>query len=312
MTLQPLKVYFSITFMSCNHASLIERLESRLDFLEKENLNNKEIFKGLKSDHEEIKTQTLDLQKENKELKLEVKQLKKENKILKGKLKAYENSNTPSSKKRNKKQTQGPYKKSGREKGHPGSGRPFPKPTEEKEFKNSCCPNCSSIKIEELGKETIIQEEISKPEPIRVIKNTIFKYKCKCCNRSFEAKNDVFKHSRVGINLATEIMISKFEERLPLQKIQNRLKRRHNCYVSKAGILGIITRVTNYLNSLHQKLMNLLITMKFIYADETSWRVKGKNNWLWSFSNKLLSVFLLRKGRGKNQLKKCLTITKEF
>ncbi len=252
-------------------SSLTKRLESKLDSLEKE-----------------------------------VRKLKRENKKLKGKLKAYENSNTPSSKKRNKKQTKGPHKKSGRPKGHEGSGRPYPEPTEEQEFSSSCCPNCSSLMIEKVSEETIIQEEISKPEPIRVIKNTIFNYKCHGCKRQFESRNDVLKHSRVGINLATEIVISKFEERLPLQKIQNKLMRRHNCYISKAGILGVITRISNYLKSMYNKLLTLIITMKFIYADETSWRIKGQNNWLWTFCNKLISIFLIRKSRGRKPVEEVL------
>jgi len=271
MTTHLFKLAFSVLFMSCNHDSIIERLESRLNFLEKE-----------------------------------VKLLKKENKELKNKLKVYENSNTPSSKKRNKKQTKGPHKKSGRKEGHEGSGRPYPEATEEQEFSSSCCPNCSSLMIEKLGEETIIQEEISKPEPIKIIKNKIYNYKCHGCKRHFEAKNDVLKHSRVGINLAIEIIISKFEERLPLQKIQNRLIRRHNCYISKAGLLGIITRVCNYLTSQYNKLLSLVVMMKFIYADETSWRINGQNNWLWSFCNKLISVFMIRKSRGRKPVEEVL------
>lgn len=246
------------------------------------------------------------LEIENKALKLENKELKTDNKMLKSKLKSYENSNTPSSKKRNKKQTTQPHKTSGRLNGHKGSGRPYPELTEEQNFSSSCCPNCSSSFIEKLGEETIIQEEISKPEPIKVIKNIIFNYRCNGCNRNFEAKNDVLKNSRIGINLVTEILISKYEERLPLSKIQSRLLRRHNCYISESGILGIINRICNYLVSLHTKLMNLLITMKFIYADETSWRVLGQNHWLWSFSNKLISVFMLRKSRGKKPISEVL------
>lgn len=265
--------------------SLIKRLESKLNQLEK---------------------RVCSLEKENKQLRKENRQLKKENKELKAKLKAYENSNTPSSKKRNKKQTKGPYKKSGRKKGHEGSGRPYPKPNEELEFSSSCCPNCSSFLINKIGEDTIIQEEISKPEPVRVIKNKIFNYKCQSCKRHFEAKNDVLKNSRIGINLATEIIMSKYEERLTLQKIQNRLMRRHNCYISKAGILGVITRVCNYLTSQYNQLLSLVVLMKFIYADETSWRIKGQNHWLWSFCNKLISVFMIRKSRGRKPVEEIL------
>lgn len=271
--------------MSNNHDSIIKRLESRMDSLE-----NK------------VKT----LKQENKKLKTENKELKKEVKQLKSKLKAYENSHTPSSKRRNKKQTKGPYKKSGREKGHKGSGRAYPEPSEEIEFKEEFCPKCSSPQIEVIDIEESIQEEISKPEPVKVIKNKIYKYICKHCKTKFEAKNNVLKKSRFGINLVTEIIISKFEERLPLQKLQNRLLRRHSCYISKSGIWGIIIRVSTFLKILYKKLLGVLSLMKFLYGDETSLRVKGQNWWLWTFCNKLISIFLLRKSRGKKVLEEAL------
>ena len=193
-------------------------------------------FNNLEKRVYSLEEENIKLKAENKKLKKENKQLKLENKKLKSRLKAYENSNTPSSKKRNKKQTQGPYKKSGQPKGHKGSGRPFKAPTEEQEFKEFECSHCSSPQIVIVDVEDIIQEEIPKPEPVKVIKNRIYKYACKCCGNHFEAKNNIFKKSRIGLNLATEIVISKFEERLPLQKIQNRLLRRYNCYISTSGI----------------------------------------------------------------------------
>jgi transposase len=270
-----------------NHeTSILLRLESKLIVLE-----NRVSF----------------LEKENKELKIQNKALKAENKELKGRLKIYENSNTPSSKKRNKKQTIGPHSSPGRCEGHKGSGRPYPKPTHEQVFSNSCCPNCTSSDINLLDKQIIIQEEISKPIPVKVIKNTIFNYKCKTCNQQFEAKNDILKNSRIGINVVTEILISKYEERLPLSKIKNKLLRQYNLKISKSGILGIINRVCDNLKCLYFKLLNLVKFMKFIYADETSWRVKGQNNWLWSFSNKLISIFMLRKSRGKGPVDEILS-----
>ncbi len=178
MTPHTFKSFFSKLFMSCKHEILISKLELKLNSFEKR-INF--------------------LEENNNKLIIENKKLKKENKELKGKLKVYENSNTPSSKRRNKKQTKEPHKKSGRPEGHKGSGRPYPKPTEEQEFSSSCCPNCSSTMIKKINEETIIQEEISKPEPIKVIKNTIFNYKCYGCKRHFEAKNDISKHSRIGI-----------------------------------------------------------------------------------------------------------------
>jgi transposase len=82
--------------------------------------------------------------------------------------------------------------------------------------------------------------------------------------------------------------------------------RRHNCYISKAGILGVITRVSNYLTSQYNRLLSLVVLMKFIYADETSWRIKGQNHWLWSFCNKLISVFMIRKSRGQKPVREIL------
>ena len=239
-------------------------------------------------------------------MKEEIKSLKAENKELKARLKIYENSNTPSSKKRNKKQTNEPKKSSGREVGHIGSGKVYLKPTHTQNFSSSCCPNCFCSQIKKIDETIIINEEISSPKPVKVIKNIIYNFKCNNCERKFESKNDVLKKSRFGINVISEILISKFEERLPLVKIKNKLIRQYNLKISTSGINGIICRVSNHLNNVYLKLLNKINEMRFVYADETSWRVSGKNYWLWSFSNKLISVFMLRKSRGRKPVKEIL------
>ncbi|MEK7756548.1 MAG: IS66 family transposase, partial [Planctomycetota bacterium] len=50
---------------------------------------------------------------------------------------------------------------------------------------------------------------------------------------------------------------------------------------------------------IYKKLLESLKTSPFIHADETGWRIDGKNHWLWKFSDKKICVSHIDKGRGQ-------------
>ncbi|MDG6977804.1 MAG: transposase [Nitrososphaerota archaeon] len=55
-----------------------------------------------------------------------------------------------------------------------------------------------------------------------------------------------------------------------------------------------------------KELKNELIKEASIHGDETSWRIKGKNHWLWAFLGKWSVVYEVDRSRGKDVPKKIL------
>src|SRR5207247_10534485 len=55
-----------------------------------------------------------------------------------------------------------------------------------------------------------------------------------------------------------------------------------------------------------QKLLELLRQQPVVHADETGWRINGKNVWAWCFANPRLAVFLIDEHRSADVLKKAL------
>jgi hypothetical protein len=67
-----------------------------------------------------------------------------------------------------------------------------------------------------------------------------------------------------------------------------------------------VSTITGFKNHLKEKALpiysELLEELKkspFIHADETGWRLEGKNHWLWKFSNKKICYSHIDKGRGQ-------------
>lgn len=164
--------------------------------------------------------------------------LHKENKELKARLRAYENPHTPPSLSKKKKPPGRGKGKLGAPKGHPKYERPEPKPTKTVEHKESACPHCKHKLKKPYRIERRIIEEIPEPQPVEVTEHLIYHYKCSHCNREVVPAHNLSR-GRFGPNLETHIVLSRFEDRLPLRKVSRSLKRHYKIGISNTAVLKI-------------------------------------------------------------------------
>lgn len=61
----------------------------------------------------------------------------------------------------------------------------------------------------------------------------------------------------------------------------------------------MLSRVGEFFSPAHEELKTELRGEKHLHADETGWRVEGNNQWLWSFSNEKISVYVIEPTRGQ-------------
>ena len=66
-----------------------------------------------------------------------------------------------------------------------------------------------------------------------------------------------------------------------------------------SSIAGFRYQLKRAGSPLYRMLAESLKNGSFIHADETGWKVNGKNHWLWKFSNKKVSVSHIDKSRGQ-------------
>lgn len=226
---------------------------------------------------------------------------------LQKKLLAYENANTPSSKLRfppriineNK-------KKPGQKEGHKGTTRETAHPTMTLEIIKEKCPHCNTKLNKPFKTTSKIIEEIPEPQPVEVTEYRINHYQCRNCGREVIAKAPLLENSKFGVNTLTHVTLLKFEDRLPLRKVCSALKRQFNLDISSATVLDITKRVSDKLLGEYNKIKTSLRRSKSVNIDETGMRVGGLNFYLWVFTSKDVTLYVIRKSRGKDVVEEVL------
>lgn len=240
-----------------------------------------------------------------KKLEKRLIELEKQNAEIKRLLAAYENAHTPYSRKLFKQKPKVTDKKRGRPSGLPGSTRPIPRPDRTVEKKFSKCPNCNG-KLNHLRKESIVIEEIPKPQPIVVTEFINNHYECKNCGEVIAKDENCPEQGRFGHNVLAHCALMKFEDRLTFRKLCGSLKRHYGFEITPASIMNMTRNVYRKLEPEHEELVNTIRASSCVYADETSMRINGTNCWIWIFAAKDAVLCVIRKSRGKKVVKEIL------
>src|SRR5437762_62416 len=105
-------------------------------------------------------------------------------------------------------------------------------------------------------------------------------------------------HGQIGINaLALGVML-RVRHRLPFRQIAQVFDKMAGLKISAAGLVKQIKRIARWLEAEYQKLILKMRASKVIHADETGWRIDGKNAWTWVFTQPLLTLFVTDQSRG--------------
>ena len=165
--------------------------------------------------------------------------------------------------------------KLGAKKGHPKWERKKPAPNVIVEYKEKSCPHCNS----NLGLPTeikeIIEEEIPKPQPLKVIKHVVNCYKCPKCQRKVISKNNA-PRGCFGKNVQTHVTLLKFEDRLPLRRVGSSLERHYGLNITNSGIYGITKQVSRKLGKPTYEIIKDIRSGDIAYIDETKYKLNGQ------------------------------------
>lgn len=220
---------------------------------------------------------------------------------------AYENAHTPNSKIRFPPKIINENKYApGQKQGHKGMTRTKPKPTSSIEIIEESCPHCNSKLNKPFKTTSKIIEEIPEPQSIEVTEYKINHYKCDKCGKEVVAQAPIPEKSSFGANTLAHVTCLKFEDRLPLRKVCSALKRQFNLEISSATVLDMTHRVSNRLLTEYNKIKYSLRTSKSVNIDETGMRVDGLNFYLWVFTTKKNTLYVIRKSRAKGVIDEVL------
>lgn len=239
------------------------------------------------------------LKKEVKSLREEVILLRDENKSLRKRIEELEGiikeKNKPSFIKEAVKEVP---EKTGQKEGHIGYSRHIPERIDEiKEHKLDKCPICGELVSDTQEIRERIIEDIEQPK-IKNTKHLIHRCYCKKCDKIVEAEiEDALPNARFGLKLMLLVLILKLDSRVTSNKIVSILDTIFGIKISDGEIYNILKQLSEAFGDYYEELVIKIKEALTKHIDETSWRINGKNNWLWLFINKEVALYVVEKQR---------------
>jgi transposase len=95
-----------------------------------------------------------------------------------------------------------------------------------------------------------------------------------------------------GAGLLTQVIVSKYEDHLPLYRQEKLYRERHGVNLSRQTLCGWVDAAADWLSPIYREMKATLLARDYLQADETPIRyldpdVKGKSQagWLWTYSH---------------------------
>ena len=293
----------------------ITQLKEELEKERNEKQSGLQHVEKLKKENEDLKKQAERLNERTKHLNERTKHLRKENKYLKKQLAQFQGSapflassdktseagGVPSSKtyyRRNRQE--GTKKARGGQLGHIGHWRKKPTPNSPSLYvETEECPCCGTLldKPVKGAEESRTITEIPVPKP-RIFKIIYLRYWCKKCKKLVRGEVSwIPPNQEFGPSVASWIAYQRMLG-LSIEKIQSSLYETYEIKMSEATILKLEKWVADTLKEDYDKLHEEIVRMKSVNADETGFRIDGKNGWLWVFTSVVGSYYKVSPTRG--------------
>ncbi len=253
------------------------------------------------------------LKQENKELKeqiirLEIRIKEFENELIECRRASFRQAAPFRRPERNK--VQNP-KKPGQKDGHPPAYRRIPEFVDEEiTVPLERCPHCAHP-IYDVKEKVQYIEEI--PEiRVKVTKLTTFEGQCPHCG-TVESQHPLKVSSATGaagvqIGPRALALGTDLNKRLGLSTRKTcEVLQYFNLHLTAGGFIQALHRVAQRLSTSYEQLLSTIRTSSVVYTDETSWWVGGPGWWLWVFTTKEATLYVVEETRGQQVVWDILT-----
>ncbi|MBC2743823.1 MAG: IS66 family transposase [Desulfosarcina sp.] len=159
----------------------------------------------------------------------------------------------------------------------------------------------------ESTNERIIEDIVAPPEETIVTLVTQQKKYCADCKEVITAKSDLaLPGADMGLNATVLVCYLWVALCLPYPKIREYLGTFFKLSVSTSGLSRHVIKVAGIMRDVHAEILNGIQNGAVLHADETGWRVRGKNWWLWVFGTPDTAYFTVDKTRGSKVVRRVL------
>ncbi len=278
-----------------------ENLKKRIHDLERKITQLEEDLEKERNENKITWQQKKSLEKENKDLKKKLAQLLGSAPTLAASDKTAEAGGVPSSKtfyRRNR--LEGEKRTRGGQPGHAGHGRE--KPTQNSPplyVELDECPDCSTPVGEPVdgAEQSRIMTDIPLPRH-NIYEIVYLRYWCNKCKKLVRGEVPWLPpNQQFGPAVASWIVYQRMLG-LSIGKIQSSLYETYEITISEATILKLEKWVADTLKEDYEKLHEEIVKAAAVNADETGFRIDGKNGWLWVFTSTICSYYKIAPTRG--------------
>jgi len=201
-------------------------------------------------------------------------------------------------------------KRPGRGKGHAAALRPMPKtvdvhqevPLPVDESGRPSCPVCHT-QLLEVRQYLRHVEELIPFKLLTTCYHTAGGY-CPGCRKVVESRApdqppaaDV-PHGQFGLNALATAAVMRVCYRMPLRQISRLFAHLPGMQLSPGAIVKQIKRLGRWLERQYHQLKLTLRAAGVVHADETGWRVDGKNGYLWTLTDAGHTLYHVDRSRG--------------
>ena len=197
-------------------------------------------------------------------------------------------------------------KKPGRRKGHQAAFRPTPTPEQIDRIIDVPCRLCPTCNVELVDPKINVQYQTDLPPIVPIV--TQFNIEsgfCPCCRQRHQGRHAEQISNALGaagntLGPVVLTMAAELKHRLgvPYRKITDFFETYCNLHVASATLVRAEQRLAELAKPTYDLLIDALRRCNIVHADETGWRVGAVNAWLWVFSNKDVTVYTIRTGKG--------------
>jgi hypothetical protein len=169
------------------------------------------------------------------------------------------------------------------------------------------CPDCGSERLAATGQfEDHLVVDIPEPKPEYHCYRR-HEFACQDCGKKCQGRADLeLPGSHVGPRARLLNIYCRGHLGISLGKSCDLLGQWWGLPLSRAGALGHLAWGSKLFDPVVAGLLELLRQEPLIHADETGWRINGKNVWAWCLANPRIAVYLIKHSRGSDVLRAAL------
>jgi transposase len=189
--------------------------------------------------------------------------------------------------------------------GHPGTRRKPPEHIDHrKEHRADCCPSCGGRLRQCTETRTRYTEDIPQVRP-EVTEHTIHRDWCPHCRKLVEPR---VPDALPGSTLGNRVLVLSAWLHYGLGNTLSQIVEVFNFHlqmkITSGGLMQMWYRLQAILYAWYEQIQHQALHSAVLFADESGWRVDGKTNWLWCFTTRDLTYYMIDRSRGSPALAK--------